>query len=302
MHEALPVPAGACCPVRIQRPYAHTYTFRVKPADAGKSLLSFLLERFPFRDETGWRLRIADGRVQLNQFPADPTQLLCTGDIIQHTNLHVTEPSVPDSVRIVAESPDYLLVEKPAPMPVHPGGRYNRNCLTEILKENGNTELHLIHRLDAVTSGLMLLGKNPDFSREASALFRSGDVEKMYYARVKGLPDWEETSCDQPIGREKGFRFACLPEGKPARSVFRVMTRGTANSIVACEPVTGRTHQLRLHLAWLGYPITDDLVYQPGNAHRLQNRAICLHSAHLRIPALAVDASLPVPSEWHEEL
>lgn len=301
MREAQRPPAGECSPVRIQPPYAHTYVFRVKPADAGKTLLAFLLERFPFREEAGWRRRIADGRVQLNEAPAAAEQLLSAGDHIQHTNLNVTEPSVPDSVQIVSVADDYLLVNKPAPMPVHPGGRYNRNCLTEILAESGYPQLHLIHRLDAVTSGLMLLGRNAAFSREAAELFRTGGVKKEYAALVQGAPGWDQTSCEQPVRRAKGFRFECHPEGKPARSVFRVLQRGGQLSLVSCEPVTGRTHQLRLHLAWLGHPIADDLVYQPGNAHRLQNRAICLHSTVLKIPALAVDASLPVPSHWYEK-
>ncbi len=279
-------------------PYPHTYHFRVKPAEAGATLLGFLRERFPFRSETGWVERIADGRITCNGSTAAPDQILAAGDNIEHFNPKVTEPSVPDSVRVVEESADYLAVYKPAPMPVHPGGRYFRNTLTSILEVMGHPGLHLVHRLDSVTSGLMLIAKNQAFSREATRLFTAGEVVKTYHAVVSGRPDDDAFSCDEPILRDRGFRFRCDDAGKPALTRFRVLHRDTSHSLVECEPVTGRTHQIRLHLAQCEFPVCDDHVYQTEGRHELQQTAICLQSSGIRIPELGIDIQIDIPKSW----
>lgn len=289
-------------PVRIVAPYPFTYTFRVKPPETGTPLLEFLLKRFPFRSAAGWEARIRDGRILCNNAPALPETLLKQGDLISHHNPRVTEPSVPDAVRILKETDSWLIVYKPAPMPVHPGGRYQKNTLIEILGEMTEGPLHIIHRLDSVTSGLMLIGKNPEFSHEASLAFKQGDVEKAYFALCDGVPKDDAFSCDFGIRREKGYRFTCAEDGKQALTNFRTIKRGTARSIIQCEPVTGRTHQIRLHLAAMGFPVYDDDVYRPDGGNLLQNTAISLQSSVLRIPALDVNYAIDVPSDWNDKL
>jgi len=293
---AKPAPAER---VRIVAPYPFTYSFRVKPPETGKRLLPFLLERFPFRSSAGWQERIADGRILRNHALSEDEAILAQGDLIFHHNPRVTEPSVPDAVRVLHETPDYLIAYKPAPMPVHPGGRYSRNTLIEILREMGYGDLHIIHRLDSVTSGLMLLGKTVPFSQAASLAFKEGGVTKAYHALVTGTPEKDVFSCRQPIMRAQGYRFRCDPAGKEAHTSFRTIERGQQRSIVECEPLTGRTHQIRLHLAWLGIPIANDEVYLPDRAHTIQNTSIFLQSSVISIPALDVHYSIDLPPDWH---
>ncbi|MCH8556805.1 MAG: RluA family pseudouridine synthase [Balneolia bacterium] len=290
------------CPVRIVAPYAYTYTFRVKQPETGMPLLKFLLKRFPFRSADAWTRRIADGRILRNENAAFPDTLLREGDLISHHNPAVTEPSVPDSVEILQKTSDFLVAYKPAPMPVHAGGRYQKNTLIEILGEMTEGPLHIIHRLDSVTSGLMLIGRNPEFSHKASLAFKQGDVEKNYFALCDGVPEDDGFTCDFGIRREKGYRFTCADDGKQAFTRFHTIKRGTKRSVISCEPVTGRTHQLRLHLSALGFPIWDDEVYKPEGSALLQNSGISLQSSTLRIPELDVNCSIDVPSEWHENL
>ncbi len=268
----------------------------------GLSILDFLCERFPFRSKHAWKARIENGRIERNGHPGTETDILAQGDEIRHFNPHVTEPSVPDGVKVLSETDSYLLVFKPAPMPVHPGGRYYRNTLTAILDESGYSGLHVLHRLDSVTSGLMLIGKTPEFSREAGRLFTEGRVHKTYYALAEGCPEQETFSCDRPVLRDRGFRFRCDDAGKSALTHFRVIEKGHERSLIECKPVTGRTHQIRLHLAHAGLPVTGDLVYQPGFEQALQHSAIFLQSSGLRIPELGIDASLAVPSLWKSYL
>jgi RluA family pseudouridine synthase len=295
---------GEHCPVRLIAPYAHTYQFRVKPSEvvSGLTLLDFLCRRFPYRSPEAWKARIGDGRIRCNDGPAEATQRLAGGDRITHHNPRVIEPSVPDEVRILEDTPDYLLVHKPAPMPVHPGGRYNKNTLTHILAEKGHSGLHVLHRLDAVTSGLLLLGKTPAFSRRVMQAFQAQEVEKVYHAEVIGQPSETDFSCDVPVLRDQGFRFRCATEKervqrfdlKPAHTDFRVMAPGPdGRSLVECRPRTGRTHQIRLHLAECGHPIYDDLIYNNREHHngatqQIQRFAISLKHVYMAIPELGL--------------
>lgn len=300
---------GEHCPVRLVAPYAHTYQFRVKPSEAGSglTLLEFLCRRFPYRSAEAWRARINDGRILCNNGQVPAEHFLLGGDRITHHNPRVSEPSVPDAVRILEETPDYMLVHKPAPMPVHPGGRYNKNTLTHILAEKGHAGLHVLHRLDAVTSGLLLLGKTPEFSRRVMQAFQAQEVEKVYHARVMGQPSETGFSCDVPVLREKGFRFRCATEKeraersdlKPAHTDFRVMASGCdGRALIECRPRTGRTHQIRLHLARCGYPIYDDLTYLAPTAKneappQIQRAAISLHHAEMALPKLGLHFTSP---------
>lgn len=294
--------------VRIVAPYPQTYQFRVKASEAGSglTLLDFLCRRFPYRRAEAWRQRISDGRILCNDGPVLADKQLSGGERITHYNPRVCEPSVPDELKILEETPAYVLVYKPAPLPVHPGGRYNKNTLTRILAGQGYAGLHVLHRLDAVTSGLLLLGKTPEFSRQVMEAFQAQEVEKVYHARVQGHPAADTFSCDLPVLRDKGFRFRCATAEeiaqhrglKPAYTDFRVLAReADGRALVECRPRTGRTHQIRLHLARCGHPIYDDITYlsesaQSQAAPHIQRAAIALHHVKMGVPRLGLHFSL----------
>lgn len=220
------------------------------------------------------------------------------GDIISHT-LHRHEPPVTaQPICIVHEDNDMIVINKPAGVPVHPAGRYNYNSIVEIMRaERGHAWNPLpCNRLDRLTSGVMFIGKNPKAAEKLSMQIQERSVKKEYVARVIGDFPEGDVVCEQPvmsISPKLGLNRA-RASGKEAKTVFRRLayypptdTVGgkkqdrvdvktekekirdskmewkakEGHSIVRCLPVTGRTHQLRVHLQFLGHPISNDPIY-----------------------------------------
>ena len=286
---------GYSTPVHIVAPYTSQHSIRITDKEADNVLLEWLAKRFPYRHREIWKQRIEAGMVRVNTSLTNLDHLLRSGDLITIFNPRVVEPAVPAAIRIIDDKPEYLVIDKPAPMPVHPGGRYNKNSLIRLLESQGYDTLKIIHRLDAVTSGLVLLAKTGDFARNATRFFSEGSVHKKYIAVVKGIPAEDEIEINLPIRRKSGHVFEWhdnYKEGKQAISQFKVLERLDNRSIVSCVPITGRTHQLRLHLQYWGHPVVDDPLYAhkfEKPHHAPQRRAISLRHVHLRIPDLDID-------------
>lgn len=286
--------------IRLVLPYPITHRFKVQDEFVDKTLLEMMAIRFPFRPEKEWKNRIESGRVGLNEVSAKPNTILKKTDSVFHHNPNVIEPSVPNEVEILKETEDWIAVYKPAPLPMHPGGRYFKNTLTAILEEMGYPELKIVHRLDAVTSGIVIFAKNKEFAKKAMIEFAEGRVKKTYYAEITGHPKENQVTINTPIKRKTGFVFESNPEltkAKPAKTVFTVIERKEKSCIVKCEPKTGRTHQIRLHLEHWGYPIIDDPIYGVNGdktSKKAQKTAISLVSAQLEIERLGVSLSLDI--------
>lgn len=282
------------CPVRIVSPYSITYRFRVKPEFEGNTLLDLMRTRFPFHEEKVWEDKIQNGFVGINGKETEASHILKLHDEIFHHNPKAKEPSVPDEVRVLEETSDYLIVYKPAPLPMHPGGRYNKNSLSAILEEQGFENLRIVHRLDAVTSGLVLIARNKEFAQKAMICFSESKVKKTYYAVVSGNPEEESVTINAPIRRKTGFVFESqlgLKHAKEAITHFEVVQRRENSAIIKCSPKTGRTHQIRLHLEHWGHPIIDDPIYGidgDKSSKKAQNSAISLLNAGLEIEELGV--------------
>ncbi len=251
--------------------------------------------KLPFQTEEEWSRRIESGRLFVNENKVQPDFKLSANDEVFHHNPRVVEPSVPDEVEVLLEEEEYLIVLKPAPMPMHPGGRYFKNTLTEILKDLGYEDLRIAHRLDAVTSGVVLVAKTKEFAKRATQCFTEGKVVKTYFALVNGIPKEKRTTINSPIKRKHGFVFEsdeALKDARHAITHFEVVEEREWSALVKCVPETGRTHQIRLHLAKWGHPIIDDLIYgKQGDqsSKTAQNRSISLMSAGLEIEELGID-------------
>ncbi len=290
--------------IRIVEPYSYTYRFRIKPTEHGETLGELLVRRFPYRTADVWRARIDGGLVHIDGKSTAMDVHVRFNQTVGITNERVVEPAVPDAVRIHEITSDYLAVEKPAPMPVHSGGRYHRNTLLYILEEMGYSGLKIIHRLDAVTSGLIVLARTADFARAATEAFAQG-ATKIYYAMVEGSPTEDVFTVDRPIFRKRGFVFDSGdgPGAREASTRFQVVERYQTMSLVRCEPVTGRTHQIRIHLRDVGCPIVDDLVYNGSTSgqFQLQNRAIQLRSVALILPSIGLAVEIRREQEQEQE-
>ena len=194
-----------------------------------------------------------------------------------------------------------LVVDKPAGIAVHSGPKGGANL------EDGFGALRfglprdpaLAHRLDRDTAGCLVLGRHRKALEKLGLLFKQGKIAKTYWAVVEGEPDGDEGLIDLPLGRldaERGWWMKVDPAGQPSRTRWRVMARGRDRAAVALEPLTGRTHQLRVHCAAQGWPILGDPIYGGGRGGavplQLLARAVAVPLYRNRDP-VAVEAPVP---------
>ena len=289
--------------VRIIEPYPLTRTLLVKPQDSGKKLVDYLVERFSFIPAEEWVRRIENKWIWFDDAHVKPDARLASNQLIYHHSPAVREPAVPDEVRILQEADEWLVAYKPAPMPMHQGGRYYKNTLTYILDSKGYAGLSIVHRLDSVTSGLVLFAKNRETAQQFQHQFSQNRVTKWYFALVLGSLK-ERVVITVPVRRKKGFIFECTDtaaDGKPAETIIEPVWTDGRKSLVKCTPVTGRTHQIRLHLREAGLPILNDPIYGPNgdsSGKSLQNHSIYLQSSGLRIEGNGINVNISPPEDW----
>jgi 23S rRNA pseudouridine1911/1915/1917 synthase len=234
---------------------------------------------------------IEEGFVTVNGRPAKPSRLLQRGDRVV---VRVPPPSPLDlepeaiPLSIVYEDHDLLVVDKPAGMAVHPGAGRSRHTLVNALLARcpdlagvgGVLRPGIVHRLDKDTSGLLLVAKNDRAHTALSQQLKERTVEKGYLALVTGRLDPIEGVIEGAIGRDprNRKRMAVVEGGRPARTAYRVRERLHDCTLVEVTPSTGRTHQIRVHLAAVGHPIVGDAVY--GRPSALVERQF-LHACRL---------------------
>ncbi|KAH7921640.1 pseudouridine synthase [Leucogyrophana mollusca] len=249
-------------------PYWYPYTTMAKERWLGREILEIVSTEFRDRSAEYYRYALESGVTTINGKVAGPHTIVKNGDRIENV-VHRHEPPVTSTpVKIILHDIErqFLVIDKPGSIPVHASGRYYRHSLVEILKnEFGYQKTYTINRLDRLTSGLMILPLTADLARSLSAEFINGTVRKEYVARCKGEFPEREIVCEEPlltVDRQMGLNIV-HPEGKPARTIFKRI-RYDANSdtsVVQCRPMTGRSHQIRVHLQYLGHPIPNDPVY-----------------------------------------
>jgi RluA family pseudouridine synthase len=199
-----------------------------------------------------------------------------------------SEPDVNAAIRILHEDEAIVVVNKPAPLPLHPSGRFNRNTLQAILNQAYYPQkLRPIHRLDANTTGVIVFARTRHYAGLLQPQFANGCVEKTYLARIQGQPASDTFSCDAPIGdctTKLGGR-AIDEDGSPARTLFKALRRfADGSSLIEARPITGRTNQIRVHLSHLGFPICGEQTYLPNHqlgetqTHAMGDPPLCLHS------------------------
>lgn len=257
--------------LRRVNPYYFTYLTYCKLRWRGRKLIDVFVDEFRDRDAAFYAKTIAAGQVTLNKKPANLETVVKNGDLISH-RCHRHEPPVSArEIRIVHEDDSIIAIDKPSGIPVHPAGRYRYNSVTKIFQHEYGKIVHPCNRLDRLTSGLMFLGKLAKGADAFVQQIKDRTVQKEYLARVKGCFPLSDDNASGVVV-EKPLRTV-LPKhtlnrvdmdaGKEAKTVFhRVSYDPLSNtSIVKCRPFTGRSHQIRVHLQYLGHPIANDPIY-----------------------------------------
>jgi 23S rRNA pseudouridine1911/1915/1917 synthase len=265
----------------------------VGPDEAGERLDRYLAARFPELSRSRIQALIAAGEVTVNAVAARASHRTAPGETIA---LIVPEakpsPLTPEAIplRIVYEDADLLVIDKPAGMVVHPApGHAGGTLVNAVLAHapdlsgvGGETRPGVVHRLDKETSGLIVVAKHDRAHRHLATQLKDRRMDKRYVALVDGAPPSESGTIEAPIGRDprRPRQMAAISSGRPALTHFRVLTRFAKHTLLECKPVTGRTHQIRVHLASLGCPVVADRVYGRGRASVPLERHF-LHAARL---------------------
>ncbi len=284
-----------CAPLPGSTEQAARRRVRIPASHDRQRLIDALDDLLPQVGRDRWMRRIREGRLTNYQGVARAADhIVRAGERVLHVSPPAVEPDVSGDVRWLHEDDVFLAVHKPAPLPVHPCGRYDRNTLSNFLNLVYAPHVpRILHRLDANTTGVVVLARTRHWCRIIQPQFADGRVVKTYLAKIHGHPADDVFSCRAAISTEierHGGRGVDEAHGQPAETRFRVLRRdadGTA--LVEARPVTGRTNQIRVHLWHLGLPVVGDPLYLPdGNTGDCQTLppgapAMCLHAARLEL-------------------
>lgn len=285
-HEAL---GRVTSPLPGSLPYENRRPLRIAGDHGGKTIHEVLQLLFSHVPADHWIEHFNEGHLlDPSGKPALPDQITRAGEEWTRIFPGTIEPPVNPAVKVIHEDEAILVLEKPAPLPMHASGRFNRNTLGHFLHEAWHPEKpRPAHRLDANTSGLVVCARTRHFAKLLQPQFASGEVGKVYLARVTGHPAEDSFNIDAAIADE-----ACKlgareldEEGLSAKTEFRVLGRSEdGTSLLEVIPLTGRTNQIRIHLWHAGFPIVGDPVYLPegkrGDTQTLSpgDPAMCLHA------------------------
>jgi 23S rRNA pseudouridine1911/1915/1917 synthase len=301
--------------------------FQVEPSCHGWRLDRYLQHKIKRLSRT----RIAQVIRQLTTLNGTPARKpglrVRRGDEILIRRPAPVEPEVPRHFEVLAEGPGYLAVAKPAGLPVHPTARYLNNTLTALIRERYGPDsgINMAHRLDRETSGVVLFGTNPAATRQLKLAFRDGLVKKRYLAVVHGDLA-EPTLVELPLGPAPGsvirIRMGILEGGKSSRTQLNPLQRYGSHTLVQALPVTGRQHQIRVHLEAVGHAVVGDKLYghpddfflglietgvTPELSAVLQLDRHALHAAGIRFPVpddsgTEAEVEAPLPPDLNQFL
>ena len=254
------------------------FSFTVERFLSGVRIDSFLAKHL--RNYTTWRLQrmVSAGAAQVNHAPAEPFQRVFHGQLVGIRLLDPPDKLLapePGPCRILYEDPWLMVVDKTAGMTVHPVGRHQQRTLTQALQRHldqqttvrGLVRAGIVHRLDRMTSGLMIVTKEHRSHRFISLDVQAGRLVKSYLALVEGCVPFDERTIEMPIGQYPDGRTVLMSAKKDAlhprsaKTRVTVLQRRRHITVVKCRLYTGRNHQIRVHMAEIGHPVLGDEFY-----------------------------------------
>ena len=228
----------------------------------------YFAARFSYQDEEEWSRQIRAGKIIVNGKVALIGQKLRASDLTITNGGFRIEPAADRTLNVIYEDKDIRAFNKSAPIPVHPCGRYFKNSMTEVLKGVYPDEVpRPIQRLDVMTTGVIVFARTQKAAAFLMQEFKQNRVEKEYFALVEGVPRSKKFTIDKPIGKlaaSKRIVGEGIPGSQPARTDVEWLTSINNISLLRVTPRSGRTNQIRVHLASEGLPIYNDSVYGHG--------------------------------------
>jgi tRNA pseudouridine32 synthase / 23S rRNA pseudouridine746 synthase len=208
-------------------------------------------------------------------------------------------------IDLVFSDDSLLVVNKPAGLPVLPDGwEKDAPYLVRQLEEQFG-KIWVVHRLDKVTSGVMLFARTAEAHRTLNQLFETHAVHKVYHAIVVGNPKWDEHTARHPLRINVGHTHRTVVDhgqGKPSETAFRILERFQGFSLLEALPATGRTHQVRVHAYALGFPLLGDTLYSAPKTDRIGRPALHARRMEFEFNAKPFTFTVPYPDDFTKAL
>lgn len=250
------------------------YRDNIGSKEVGLTVIQYYTQRYHHSSEQEWLARILSGQILLNNQLVTPETCLQPGQWLTYHRPPWKEPDVPLVFEILYQDEHFLVINKPSGLPVLPGGIFlEHTLLWQLKKQYPQEKLVPIHRLGRGTSGLMLIARSSIARSNLSQQMRHRQIRKVYQTLIGKCELPNQFIIDHPIGKipypRLGYLYAATVNGKFAYSDCRVLKRSDHNTLLEVMILTGRPHQIRIHLATIGYPLLGDPLYTVGGIPKL---------------------------------
>jgi 23S rRNA pseudouridine1911/1915/1917 synthase len=246
----------------LNRGYA--YTSIIGSKHHGQTLLAHLASLYLHSSPQVWQQQLNDGEVTLNGVPATGSESVTSGQTLVWYRPPWIEPEAPLHFEVLYDDPHLLAVHKPSGLPTLPGGGFLENTLLRLVQKQ-SPNANPVHRLGRGTSGIVLFAKTPQVASNLEANWNTPKIQKIYRALAQHIAEHDAYEILTPIGLvphpRLGSVWAAKSNGKPSKSLAKVIARNPSTTTFEVSLHSGRPHQIRIHLASIGHPLVGDPLY-----------------------------------------
>jgi 23S rRNA pseudouridine1911/1915/1917 synthase len=246
----------------LNRGYA--YTTIIGSKHHGQTLLSHLASLYPHSTPQAWQQNLNNGEVTLNGITASGSESVTSGQTLVWNRPPWIEPDSPQHFEVLFDDPYLLAVNKPSGLPTLPGGGFLENTLLRLVQKH-TPNANPVHRLGRGTSGIVLFAKTAQAASNLEANWNTPKIQKIYRAMAQNITEHDAYEILTPIGLvphpRLGSVWAAKSNGKPSKTLAKVIARNSSTTTFEVTLYSGRPHQIRIHLASIGHPLVGDTLY-----------------------------------------